>query len=67
MVWNTQPQFFYKASETYCAIDEDPQQFSSNALQLLAIVQLSKANFILKYVVLQDNLEQPLILGHYII
>lgn len=40
------------AEQTYCAIDEDPQTFASNSLQMLAIVQLSQGNFILHDVVL---------------
>lgn len=51
----------------YRAIDEDPQTFASNSLQMLPIVQLSQDNFILHDVVLQDNLEQPLVLGHDVI
>lgn len=55
------------AARTYRAIDEDPQTFASNSLQILPIVQLSQDNFILHDVVLQDNLEQPLVLGHDVI
>lgn len=53
--------------QTYRAIDEDPQTFASNSLQILAIVQISQDNFILQDVVLQNNPEQPLILGHDLI
>lgn len=52
---------------TYRAVDEDPQTFASNSLQILPIVQLSQDNFILNDVVLQDNPEQPLVLGHDVI
>lgn len=55
------------AERTYRAIDEDPQMFASNSLQVLPIVQLSQDNFILYDVVLQDNPEQPLVLGHKVI
>lgn len=48
---------------TYCTIDEDPQTSASNCLQMLPIVELSQDNFILNDVVLQDNPEQPLVLG----
>lgn len=39
--------------------------FSPNGLQLLPIVQLPKDYFIFQDVVLQDDLEQPLIHGHH--
>lgn len=52
---------------THCTIDEDPQEFSSNSLQSLAIVQLPQDNLILQDVAFQDNLEQPLIHGHHFI
>lgn len=55
------------AERTYCTIDEDPQTFASNSLQMLAIVQLSQDNFILHDVVLQDDPEQPLVLGHDVV
>lgn len=58
---------FCSGKWTHCAIDEDPQKFSSNGLQLLAIVQLSQDNFILQDVVLQNNPDQPLIHGHDLI
>lgn len=51
----------------YCAIDEDPQKFSSNGLQLLAIVQLSQDNFVLQDMVLQYNPEQTVIHGHHLV
>ena len=41
---------------THRAVNKDPQKFSSNGLQTLAVVQLSKAKFILYDVVLQDDL-----------
>lgn len=49
------------------AIDEDPQKPSPNGLQALATVQLSQDNLSLYDVVLQDNLEQPLIHRHHFI
>lgn len=52
---------------THCAIDEDPQKFSSNGLQPLAIIQLSQDKLSLQNVALQDNPEQPLIHGHHFI
>lgn len=68
-IWfsGTPPQLLGKASKkwTHRAIDEDPQKFSPNGLQLLAVVQLTQDDFILQDVVLQDNPEQPLIHGHH--
>lgn len=55
------------AEWTYRTIDEDPQTFASNSLQMLPIVQLSQDNFILHDVVLQDNPEKPLVLRHDVI
>lgn len=66
MFSGTQQQFL-GTTWTHCAIDENPQKFSSNGLQLLTIVQLSQDNFILQDVVLQDDSEQPLIHGHHIV
>lgn len=63
----TQPQHLGKGSKkwTHCAIDEDPQMFSPNGLQLLPVVQLPEDHFVFQDVVLQDDLEQPLIHGHH--
>lgn len=67
MLSGAQPQQPGKGSKkwTHCAIDEDPQMFSPDGLQLLAVVQLPKDDFISEDVVFQDNLEQPLIHGHH--
>lgn len=63
----TQPKHLGKGLKkwTHCAIDEDPQMFSSDGLQLLSVVQLPKDHFVFQDVVLQDDLEQPLIHGHH--
>lgn len=67
VVRGTQPKCWSTAWEkkTHSTVDEDPQKFSSNGLQPLAIVQLSQGDLSLKDVALHDDLEQPLIHGHH--
>lgn len=69
VLWPPTTIFMGTTSEesTHCAIDEDPQKFSSNGLQLLAIVQLSQDNFVLQDMVLQYNPEQTMIHGHHLV